>query len=244
MLMQITELDEFKGAWSGFTLLRPEQLKALKKVSTIESIGSSNRIEGNKLSDEDVENLLSRIDKKSFKSRGEEEVAGYADLMNTIFDDYEAIPLSENYIKQLHQILLKYIGKDESHRGEYKKTSNSVAAFGHDGKEIGVVFETATLFDMLRLMEEIIEWGHKNLEDPFLHPLIVIGVFIVHFLSIHPFQDGNGWLSRALTTMLLLKKGYGYVPYSSMESIVEASKEGYYRTPCRTKRAFVGQGGL
>jgi Fic family protein len=238
MLTQIAELDEFKGAWTGFARLRTAQLKALKKVSTIESIGSSNRIEGNKLSDEEVENLLSRINKKSFKSRDEEEVAGYADLMNLIFDDYPVIPFSENYIKQLHQILLKYVSKDESHRGEYKKISNSVAAFDPDGKEIGVVFETATPFDTPRLMEELIEWGRKNLDDPLLHPLIVIGVFIAHFLSIHPFQDGNGRLSRALTTMLLLKRGYAYVPYSSIESIIEASKESYYRALRRTQKGI------
>ncbi|GHU28074.1 cell division protein Fic [Betaproteobacteria bacterium] len=236
MLTQIAELDKFNGAWTGFARRRPEQLEVLKKVSTIESIGSSNRIEGNKLSDDEVEKLLSRIDKKSFNTRDEEEVAGYAELMNIIFDDYSLIPLSENHIKQLHQILLQYVAKDERHRGEYKKLSNSVAAFDSNGKQIGIVFETATPFDTPRLMEEIIEWGRKNLDDPFLHPLIVIGVFVVHFLSIHPFQDGNGRLSRALTTMLLLKKAYGFVAYSSMESIIEASKEGYYRALRRTQK--------
>ncbi|MDR2702604.1 MAG: Fic family protein [Spirochaetaceae bacterium] len=236
MLAQIAELDEFKGAWNGFTRLRPEQLKTLKKVATIESIGSSNRIEGNKLSDTEVEELLSLIDKKSFKSRDEEEVAGYAELMNIIFDNYSVIPLTENYIKQLHQILLQYTGKDKRHRGEYKKLSNTIAAYDEKGKEIGIVFETATPFDTPFLMEELVEWVRKNLDDPLLHPLIVIGVFIVHFLAIHPFQDGNGRLSRALTTMLLLKKGYVYVPYSSIESIIEAGKEGYYRALRRTQK--------
>ena len=234
--MQVAELEEFKGAWAGFARQRPEQLKALKKVSTIESIGSSNRIEGNKLSDAEVEKLLSRIDKKSFKSRDEEEVAGYAELMNIIFDDYSVIPLTENYIKQLHGILLQFTGKDERHRGEYKKFTNTVIAYDPDGKEIGIVFETATPFDTPRLMEGLVEWTRKNLDDPMLHPLIVIGVFIVHFLAIHPFQDGNGRLSRALTTMLLLKKGYAYVPYSSIESIIEANKEGYYRALRRTQK--------
>lgn len=238
MLTQIAELDEFKGSWTSFARLRPEQLKALKKISTIESIGSSNRIEGNKLTDAEVEELLSHINKKAFKSRDEEEVAGYAELMNTIFDDFSVIPLSENYIKQLHKILLQYVGKDERHRGEYKKISNSVAAFDADGQEIGIVFETATPFDTPRLMEELAEWTRKNLDDPFLHPLIVIGMFVVHFLSIHPFQDGNGRLSRALTTMLLLKKGYSYVPYSSIESIIEQSKEGYYRALRRTQKTI------
>ncbi|GHT73227.1 hypothetical protein AGMMS50262_03960 [Bacteroidia bacterium] len=238
MLSQIAELDEFKGSWTSFARLRPEQLKKLKKISTIESIGSSNRIEGNKLTDAEVEELLSHIHKKSFKSRDEEEVAGYAELMNTIFDDFSVIPLSENYIKQLHKILLQYVSKDERHRGEYKKISNSVVAFDADGKEIGIVFETATPFDTPYLMEELAEWTRKNLDDPFLHPLIVIGIFIVHFLSIHPFQDGNGRLSRALTTMLLLKKGYAYVPYSSIESIIEQSKEGYYRALRRTQKTI------
>jgi Fic family protein len=238
MLSQIAELDEFKGAWTGFTRGRPEQLNALKKVSTIESIGSSNRIEGNKLSDSEVEKLLSRISKKSFQSRDEAEVAGYADLMNTIFDAYEVIPLSENYIKQLHQILLRYVDKAKDQRGEYKKISNSVAAFNQNGKKIGIVFETAAPFDTPRLMEELIAWTRQNLDDTFLHPLIVIGIFIVHFLAIHPFQDGNGRLSRALTTMLLLKKGYIYAPYSSLESIIEASKEGYYRALRRTQKTI------
>jgi Fic family protein len=236
VLGYIAELDEFKGAWKGFIRLRPEQLNRLKKVSTIESIGSSNRIEGNKLSDADVEKLLSRINRKSFKSRDEEEVAGYAELMNTVFDDYEAIPLTENYIKQLHSILLQYVHKDQAHRGEYKKVSNSVAAFDSNGKEIGIVFETATPFDTPRLMEELIEWTRKNLEDSFYHPLIVIAVFVVNFLAIHPFQDGNGRLSRALMVMLLLKKGYAYVPYSSIESVIEAGKESYYMALRRTQK--------
>ena len=241
MMTSIAELDEFKGAWAGFKKLHSDQLKALKRVSAIESIGSSNRIEGNKLSDADVERLLSHIDIKSFKSRDEEEVAGYAELMNTIFDNYSVIPLTENYIKQLHKILLQYTGKDSRHRGKYKKIPNGVAAYDADGTEIGIVFETATPFDTPRLMEELTEWARKNLDDPFIHPLIVIGVFIVHFLAIHPFQDGNGRLSRALTTMLLLKKGYAYIPYSSIESVIETSRDGYYRALRRTQKNIWGK---
>jgi len=240
MLSIIAELDEFKGAWTGFERLRPEQLKALRRVSTIESVGSSNRIEGNKLSDLEVEKLLSRIEIKSFKSRDEEEVAGYAELMNTVFDNYAVIPLSENYIQQLHRILLKFVGKDEKHRGEYKKLPNSVAAYDKDGKEIGIVFETASPFDTPRFMEDLIDWTRKNLDDTFLHPLIVIGVFIVHFLAIHPFQDGNGRLSRVLTVLLLLKKNYAYVPYASIESFIEVSKEGYYLALRKTQKNIWG----
>jgi Fic family protein len=236
MLGQIAELDEFKGAWSLFVHLRPEQLTKLKKVAAIESIGSSNRIEGNKLSDSEVEKILSGINTTSFRDRDEAEIAGYAQLMDTIFENYELIPLSENYIKQLHQIMLKPMGKDERHRGKYKKLPNSVTAFDGRGKEIGIVFETASPFETPRLMEELVEWTRKNLEDPFLHPLLVTGIFIVHFLAIHPFQDGNGRLSRALTTLLLLKKGYAHIPYSSIESIIETNKEAYYRALRRTQK--------
>jgi Fic family protein len=236
ILTQIAELDHFKATWSGFARLRPEQLRSLKKVSTIESVGSSNRIEGNKLSDSEVEALLSRINKHSFASRDEEEVAGYAELMDIVFDDYSVIPLTENYVKQLHKILLQHVTKDATHRGQYKKLDNNVAAFDQNGNMVGIVFQTATPFDTPRLMEELLDWTRSNLSDPFWHPLIVIGVFVVHFLAIHPFQDGNGRLSRALTAMLLLQCGYSYIPYSSIESIIESSKEGYYRALRRTQK--------
>jgi len=236
MLSMVAEIETFKGAWDASVQIRTEQLRALRKVSTIESVGSSNRIEGNRLSDAQVEKLLSRIDRASFKSRYEEEVVGYAKLMDTIFDNYSVIPLSENYIKQLHQILLQHVGKDERHRGEYKKYPNSIVAYDAGGKEIGVIFETASPFDTPHLMEALVEWTRKNLGDPFLHPLIVIGVFVVRFLAIHPFQDGNGRLSWVLTALLLLKSGYSYIPYSSIESIIESSKEGCYRALRETQK--------
>ena len=229
MLSIISEIDEFKGSWKLLGKMAPEKLRALKKVATIESVGSSNRIEGNKLSDKQVEELLSRINKQSFANRDEEEVAGYAKLADTIFEDWEIIPLSENYIKQLHKILFEYSSKDEKHKGEYKKISNSVVAYDSDGKEIDIVFETATPLETPLKMQELIEWTNKNRTDRYYHPLIVIGIFVVNFLAIHPFQDGNGRLSRALTNLLLLKSGYLYIPYSSTESIVEDNKEAYYR---------------
>ncbi len=239
MLTKIAEIDHFNGIWQGgFSSIGREQLKVMKRIATIESVGSSNRIEGNKMSDNEIEELFSAINKKSFKSRDEEEVAGYADLINTIFDNYQDIPLSENYIKQLHQILLRYSSKDERHRGDYKKDSNRVAAFDADGHEIGSIFETATPFDTPRLMRELVEWANDNFKDGYFHPIIVIGIFIVHFLAIHPFTDGNGRMSRALTALLMLKYGYSYMPYASMESIVEVSKEGYYRALRGTQKSI------
>lgn len=238
MLTIISEIDEFKITWKLLGKMAPEKLKSLKKAAIIESVGSSNRIEGNKLSDSEVEKLLSSIKKQSFAARDEQEAAGYAKLMDTIFEDWEVIPLSENYIKQLHKILLQFSSKDERHRGEYKKISNAVAAYSPDGKEPGIVFETASPFETPLKMEELVNWTRKNLEDKFFHPLIVIAVFIVEFLAIHPFEDGNGRLSRALTCLLLMKAGYTYVPYSSMEAVIEDNKEGYYRALRQTQTTF------
>jgi Fic family protein len=228
ILRIITEIDEFKGTWRVLGNLAPEQLRILRRVATIESIGSSTRIEGSKLSDKEVEALLSNIQISTFESRDEQEVAGYAGVMNTIFDNYEEISLTENYIKQLHRDLLKYSNKDERHRGEYKKHSNQVEAFDIDGKSIGVVFVTASPFDTPLRMERLISWTRETLETKKMHPLLTISVFIVEFLAIHPFQDGNGRLSRVLTTYLLLKFGYIYTPYVSLESIIEQNKQGYY----------------
>lgn len=227
-LALISETDEFKGAWRAFGTLAPERLKALRRVATIESIGSSTRIEGSKLSDRDVERLLSNLQIQSFATRDEQEVAGYAKVMETVFESWADIPTTENHIKQLHRDLLSYSAKDDYHRGAYKTTSNSVAAFDEAGRQIGIVFETATPFDTPRLMTELVAWLNEARDAGRLHPLLIIGVFIVVFLEIHPFQDGNGRLSRILTTILLLQAGYAYVPYSSLESVIEHSKEGYY----------------
>lgn len=228
LLGLIAEIDEFKGAWKALGTLAPERLSALRRVATIESIGSSTRIEGSRLSDSDVENLLSNLAIQSFSSRDEQEVAGYAETMEQIFQSWEYIPLTENHVRQLHRDLLRHSDKDERHRGNYKTSPNNVAAFDNQGQQIGIVFETATPFDTPRLMRELIEWTNAALETKSLHPLLVIGIFTVSFLAIHPFQDGNGRLSRILTTLLLLRCGYAYTPYSSLESVIENSKEGYY----------------
>jgi len=184
---------------------------ALRRVATIESIGSSTRIEGSKLSDREVEKLLSSLEVKSFDTRDAQEVACYAETMELIFQSWTEITLTENHVKQLHRDLLKYSEKDVYHRGEYKTQSNSVAAFDETGKEIGIVFETATPFDTPRLMVEALDWVREGMETRQLHPLLVTAIFIVVFLEIHPFQDGNGRLSRILTTLLLLRAGYAYV---------------------------------
>lgn len=228
ILNLIAEIDEFKGSWLLLGKLAPDRLTSLKKIATIESIASSTRIEGVKLSDTDVKNLLSGLDINSFKNRDEEEVAGYAEVMSLIFNSYQEMSFNENLLKQLHQVLLQFSSKDIRHRGDYKKLSNHVEAFGPDGKSLGILFQTATPFETPFKMEKLAIWLEHSLSQKKNHPLIIIATFILDFLAIHPFQDGNGRLSRALTTLLLLQAKYDYVPYSSLERVVEENKDKYY----------------
>jgi Fic family protein len=224
----IGQLDEFKGRWEALGNLAPERLLSLRRIATIESVGSSTRIEGARLTNDEVEKLLSGLETTSFRSRDEREVAGYAAAMDLIYESWQEIALNENHIFQLHSTLLQYTEKDAHHRGRYKTVPNNVEAFDETGRSLGVIFETATPFDTPRITKELVEWTRENLESGTHHALLIIAVFIVRFLAIHPFEDGNGRLSRILTTLLLLRAGYTYVPYSSLERIVEDNKEDYY----------------
>ena len=240
ILKLIAEIDEFKGAWTAIGRISPERLTALRRVATIESIGSSTRIEGARLSDREVEALLLRTRGQGIRLARRRRSRGLCRNHGNGVCDFKEIVLTENHIKQLHRDLLQYSSKDERHRGEYKTHNNHVEAFGPDGESLGVVFETATPFDTPRLMQELVAWTEQRLETSELHQLIVIAVFIVVFLAIHPFQDGNGRLSRMLTTLLLMRAGYGYVPYSSLESVIEQSKDAYY-VALRRRRSRSGR---
>src|SRR6202034_1190284 len=238
ILNLIAGLDEFKGAWQALGTLAPERLSALRRVATIESIGSSTRIEGSKLSDREVERLLSNLEIKSFATRDEQEVAGYAETMELLFRSWGEITLTENHVKQLHRDLLQYSERDAHHRGNYKTQPNNVAAFDEPGKQVGIVFETASPFDTPRRMSALIAWTTEAYASRQLHALLVTAIFTVVLLEIHPFQDGNGRLSRILTTLLLLRAGYSYVPYSSMEGVVEQNKDSYYLALRRTQQTI------
>lgn len=228
ILQLIASIDEFKGAWKALGNIAPEQLTSLRRVATIESIGSSTRIEGSKLSDREIEKLLSNVAIQKLENRDEQEVAGYAAVMDIIFQHYKEIPLSENYICQLHKELLKFSEKDERHRGIYKSQSNQIEAFDQSGNSLGVIFVTASPFDTPFRMKNLVEWTNASIAEKKLHPLLICAIFVVEFLAIHPFQDGNGRLSRILTTYLLMNAGYVYVPYSSLEAVIENSKDAYY----------------
>ena len=224
----IAEIEEFKGYWSGLQVLPPERLSALRVLATIESIGSSTRIEGSLLSDSQVSALLKGLDIHSFRSRDDQEVAGYAEAMTQIHESFAEINISENNMKYLHKVLMQFSEKDQWHLGEYKKNPNHVAAYDTNGKQIGIIFETASPFDTPRMMAELIARMLRQLSEE-THPLLVISDFALRFLAIHPFQDGNGRLSRAFTNLMLLQHGYQFVMYSSHERIIEANKEEYYQ---------------
>lgn len=235
ILSLIAGIDEFKGAWRALGTLAPERLSALLRVATTESVGSSTRIEGSQLSDREVARLLSDPQVKSFATSDEQSVAGYAKVMERIFVAWQDIALTEVHIKQLHHELLTHSEQDARHRGNYKTSPNSLVASDGHGRQLGVVFETAPPLDTPRLMAELVTWFNEERSNGRLHPLLLIGLWVAVFLEIHPFQDGNGRLSRALTTLLLLQAGYAYVPYSSLESVIEQSVDAYYRALRQTQ---------
>ncbi len=231
----IAEVDEFKGKWEAVRAISPERLRALRHVATIESIGSSTRIEGVKLTDREIEALLSNLERRRIPGRAEGEVPGGGQGRGRVFGSWEDLPLTENHIKQLHSVVLKFSTKDEHHRGEYKKLPNNVVAYDGEGREIGVIFETTPPFQTPWEMEELVRWTNRALDEKLIHPLLAVAAFVVRFLAIHPFQDGNGRLSRVLTTLLLLRRGYLYVPYASLESVIEENKDLYYAALRRTQ---------
>lgn len=238
ILNLIAEIDEFKGAWCHMEKLNPERLFALRRIASVESIGSSTRIEGAALTDMQVENLLRQIDTRSLTSRDEQEVVGYAFVCEKIFEHFLDMPLTENTIKHLHTWLLQFTDKDSHHRGEYKKKPIRIEAFNEEGRTPGILFETTSPFETPFYMHELLDWVKREFKTRSLHPLLVIAIFIVIFLAIHPFQDGNGRLSRLLTTWLMLKEGYDYAPYSSLESIIEQNKDAYYLALQKTQKSW------
>ncbi len=239
ILQLIAEIDEFNGRWQALGAISRDRLTQLRKTATIESVGSSTRIEGSKLSDSQVETLLAKIEIQEFTSRDEQEVAGYAKAMDLVFDAWDDLNINESHVRQLHQVLLSYSAKDERHRGSYKTLDNHVVAFDANGKQVGVIFHTTSPFETPRAMEILLAWLSHAESSNTPHRLLRIAVFIVRLLAIHPFQDGNGRISRVLTTLMLLRSGYSYVPYASIERIVEENKDSYYRALRTTQTSFL-----
>ncbi len=228
ILKLIAQIDQYKGKWKAIEKQENIYLKELRKIATIESIGSSTRIEGGTLTDSEIKELLNNVKITELKTRDEQEVVGYYDTLELIYENYDYIRLSENYIKQLHQNLLRYSDKDTRHRGQYKSLSNKVVA-NYPGGVQKVIFNTTEVHLVEYEMDKLILWTNTQLEKGEIHPLIIIANFIYEFLSIHPFQDGNGRLSRLLTTLLLLQNDYLFIQYVSFENLIEKSKKEYYQ---------------
>lgn len=235
---KITQIDELKGQWIAGAQLSPQVLGRLKRSVLITSTGASTRIEGARLSDEDVEKLMRGIDIQKFTDRDKQEVKGYFELLENIFDSWKSLKLSESAIKHFHKELLKYVEKDKNHRGEYKKRENQVQMISAAGESIAILFDTTPAYLAPKETQELTEWTQKALAGKRHHPLLIVGNFLVQFLQIHPFQDGNGRISRVLTNLLLLKEGYLYMPYISHEKLVEDNKPDYYLALRQSQKTF------
>ncbi len=228
MLRKIAAIDAFQSRWKIEQIDEQAFLKDLKKQTSIESTGSSTRIEGSTLTNEEIGTLLRNMKITQLKTRDEQEVAGYFEVLTLILDTFNDIPLSENYICQLHGLLLRHSDKDQRHRGTYKALSNQVVATSPGGTQ-RIIFNTTLPHLTPAAMQDLVHWTNEAFKADILHPLIIIAVFVYEFLSIHPFQDGNGRLSRLLTTLLLLRQGYDFILFSSFENLIEERKRDYYR---------------
>jgi Fic family protein len=227
ILAKIAKIEQFNGLWQGSVNMSPQILGRLKSWVIITSTGASTRIEGSRMTDEEIAKFLRGLKGRQPKSRDEQEVAGYADLIGRVFDNWKSITLSENWILQFHDILLHFSDKDKQHKGIYKNTPNTVIMENKSGEQV-VLFDPTPPHLVKAEMLTAVEWANAELEKSEIHPLLIIANFIFEFLAIHPFKDGNGRLSRALTNLLLLKSGYHYIPYVSLDEIIEETKAEYY----------------
>ncbi|MDO9545809.1 MAG: Fic family protein [Pelolinea sp.] len=235
---KIAQIDELKGQWIGGVKLGPQVLGRLKRSVLVTSTGASTRIEGARLSDEDVEKLMRGIAIQQFSDRDKQEVQGYYELLNNVFDSRNRLRFTEGLIKHFHQELLKYVDKDTRHRGDYKKQENQVHMIDEAGQSVGILFNTTPAYLTPKEMQELVEWTRSAIDDQSYHPLLIIANFLVQFLQIHPFQDGNGRLSRILTNLLMLQAGYAYMPYASHEKIIEDNKPEYYLALRQSQKTF------
>ena len=234
----INQIDELKGRWIGGAEINPQALGRLKRSVLVTSTGASTRIEGAKLSDEDIEKMMRGLSMQKFADRDKQEVQGYYELLNNVFNSAEKIPFLESSIQHLHKELLKYVEKDKLHRGKYKNTENRVEMINEVGESVGVLFDTTPAWLTPKEMLELVEWTREAIFLKEIHPIIIIGNFLVEFLNIHPFTDGNGRLSRILTNLLMLQAGYEYMPYVSHEKLIEDNKAEYCLTLRKSQKTL------
>ena len=234
----LAQIDEVKGQFKVGLRMTPQAITNLKKSTLITSAGASTRIEGAKLTDKEVQKIMQGLAVSKFADRDSQEVQGYLETLQNVFDHYQTLPLRESIIMSLHKELLKYSTKDELQRGKYKQDENTVGVLGPDGKVAKIMFETTKAYLTPKEMLELVEWTDEALKNNRFHPLLVIANFIVEFLKIHPFEDGNGRLSRVLTNLLLLRSGYVFMQYISHEQLIEKRKDEYYIALRKSQETF------
>lgn len=235
---KLAEIDGVKNSWIITGKLLPQTLERLTRSVIVTSTGSSNRIEGNQLTDEEVEHLYKNLRVKKFKSRDEQEIVGYLQTLELVFEHYNDIPINESSILKLHHDMLVHSDKDMRHKGNYKFGSNRVEAKDHSGNIVGVIFDPTPPHLVKKEIQELIDWYNWAVINKIKHPLILIANFIFEYLAIHPFQDGNGRTSRLLTNLMLLKQDYMFAHVVSHERLIEASKIDYYLALNKTQKTW------
>jgi Fic family protein len=234
----LAEIDGIRGEFKSGLRMTPQAVTTLRKSVIITSAGASTRIEGAKLNDREVEKIMQGLTVSKFADRDSQEVQGYLETLQNVFESYKTLPPRQGVIGLLHRELLKYSTKDELHRGIYKREENTVGIKDENGAVVKILFETTPAWLVQKEMTELVDWTHEALEQNRFLPLLIIANFIVEFLKIHPFQDGNGRLSRVLTNLLLLRSGYQFVQYVSHEQLVEKRKDEYYLALRKSKETF------
>lgn len=227
ILNKLSEIDRFSGEWSGIEKREGQQsLKQLKSIATVHSVGASTRIEGAKMTNDEVrEFIFSNLKIEKLVERDKQEVLGYFNALDVIYESYQDIDISENSLMNLHNILMKYSDKDQWHKGKYKQHPNSVELTNPDGIKTIIFDTTPPGVETGDAMRSLIAWYNADNTTP---AIIKIAIFVYDFLSVHPFQDGNGRLSRLIGTLLLLKQGYPWIQYISFEHEIENRKAEYY----------------
>ena len=234
----LAEIDGIRGEFKSGLRMTPRAVNNLKKSTLITSAGASTRIEGSKLNDEEVQKIMQGLAVSKFADRDSQEVQGYLETLQNVFDNYQSLPLRESTIKSLHNELLKYSSKDERQRGEYKKKENAVGVMAPDGQVAKIIFETTPAYLAPIEMRALVEWTAEAFEKNRFHPLLIIANFVIEFLKIHPFEDGNGRLARVLTNLLLLRHGYQFIQYVSHEQLIEKRKDEYYIALRKSQESF------
>ncbi|WP_422122778.1 Fic family protein [Planococcus sp. X10-3] len=220
----IAKINEYKGKQELYKHQAPKILNTLKEVAVIQSTKASNAIEGIIITDKRLKSIMEHD--SNFQDRSEGEIAGYRDVLQLIHSSHEAIPIRESVVLQLHKEMYRYIGIEG---GRWKNVDNVISETFNDGTK-RVRFEPASAFETPAAMQRLCEELRERMSKSDVEPLVLIAVFVLDFLSVHPFNDGNGRMGRLLTLLLLYHTGFEVGRYISLEKIIEDSKEDYYET--------------